>query len=376
MNEPRDRGWLGLAASTIVVAVAVLAATMIFREQARRGHGGEGSSYRGDAKGARGLLVMLAREGIDVAARTRPVDSSLNAGLLVVINPQAKFDKEQADAIATWIKHGGSLLVACDETNPLLTACGLGLDTGTDRTLGLAKAVDAEYGPVAAAIATSALRGISGGTALYRRDNHAQAAWTRLGEGRVVAVADTFSCSNAGIDAADNIFFYLEAVRRHASGKPVLFLETHHGFQHEPSISQYFAQVGLGPVLLQLLLLGLLALWVYGARHAPVLAPSTLARRPAAEYAATMAHLYGRGNARAHAVQVAVEELARWRGGMSFRKGLRSVTDPAVAEKETDDHIATGRALATQRPLVLADAHHWIARAAALKKRTGDGELD
>ncbi len=186
-----------------------------------------------------------------------------------------------------------------------------------------------------------------------------------------MAVADTFSASNAGLDAADNVFFYLATSQRLAKGRPVWFLETIHGFEREPGMVEYAAASGWGALLVHGVILVVIACWALGARRAPVLAASMLLRRPAAEYAATIAHLYRRGDGRRHAVRVALAELKRWHESPAFIRAARKA--PPTFEKETEGLIAAGAALAGQRRPAETEAFAWIAKAAALRKKAEHG---
>lgn len=373
MSSPSARRWPAVAVLVTLAASAVFGTLLLFQQRERRGQGGVGSIFRGDKHGDRALFLLLRSQGLRVAPLTRNPSSGLPDGLLVIVNPSDEFEEREAKAIANWVSRGNALLCACVRNGHLPKAFGLDIRAGDQGDLAIARAAAAPYDKVAPALATASDGSITGTlTPLYRQGRATMAADVVHGSGRAVFVADLFSSSNAGLDAADNVFFYLEAARRLAGDRGVWFLETHHGFRREPSVVEFFNRIGLGPALLQLLLLALVAGWAWGARPAPILAPSTLVRRPAAEYATTMAHLYRRGRAQRHAASVVTQELQHWQESPALRATLRRASAPDAIERELAGLIFIGKNLAGRNPS-LPESQRWMARVASFRRKVSDG---
>ncbi len=330
--------------------------------------GGAGSVYSGTDAGARGLLLVLKSEGIRAAPLMHAANRATETGLLVILDPP-DVPEDECAAVTAWLERGGSLLLTFKTENRLTRHLGLRVDAGTTAEIGLATPADDAQKRIASGLATAGDASVHGVTVLFAKNGRPQAI-TQYG-GAMVAVSDTFSASNAGLDGADNVFFYLATVKRLAAGRPVWFLETVHGFAREPGMVEYAAGAGWGALLVQIAVVVLVACWAFGARTAPPVPASTLLRRAAAEYAATIAHLYRRGDGRRHAVRVALQELKRWHESAAFARAARKA--PPDFEKRTDALIAAGESLAQAARPVEAEAFAWIAKAAALRKGSGHG---
>jgi hypothetical protein len=375
MKASRERSWVGLAGLAALAALLVWGAVREFRAREARRKTDRGSIFAADASGTRGLFLLLRSEGLPVAPLTRPPTAALEKGLLVVIDPGGEMDDDAAERVVEWIASGGATIVAGEQLGPLGVALKAKVSLPTKRGLGLASPTH-RSDKWSMATGSDAEIDVEGTRdVLLRRDGAAQAVEVDCGRGKAVLVADAFCATNAGIDAADNASWWVDTCRRLADGRPVMFLETVHGFAREPSIPEYLTDRGLGPLALQVLLVAGVLLWLVGSRKAPPLAPSTLIRRPAAEYAATMAQLYRQGRSEAHAASVALSELeAWWRRPASARAFARlDASQKAAAQAEIQTLEAEGRGLTgLARPGEDA-VHGWVSRAAAFRRRvTGD----
>lgn len=375
MKASRDRGWAGIAGLALVIAALAWGAAREFQAREARQAGDRGSVFTADASGTRGLFLLLRSEGIPVTAMTRPPSEAIEKGLLVILDPAGNVDAEEAGRIKAWVEDGSALLVVGEDLGVYGTQFAARVSPGTTRGIALATPATGEP---ALAMATGSDAGIEpkpGLRPLLRRGAVTQAAEASPLLGKAVFVSDAFCATNSGLDVADNAAWWVQTVKRLADGRPVMFLETLHGHLREPSIPEYIQDRGYGPFVLQLLLAGLALLWFLGSRPAPPLAPSSLIRRPVAEYAATMAHLYKGGRAEAHAAKVACEELEslRRRPAWSRKMAKLDAKDREAAEKEAEALVAGLTELSGQlRPpedVVLA----WVSRAASLRRKvTGD----
>ncbi len=358
------------AASWALAGVALLVAAgaaFLFRARDLRGGQAEGSSFLGDPRGARALQLLLRREGWDARPLTRPVSPTLGPGVLVVLEPNTSLGDDDAQRIAAWVRAGGRLVVAGGDPGDLGRLFGIVGGGDASEAPGVAEGLDGR--PFSTpAIVTRTRRGLNGGTAAYEREGVVQVATARLDGGRALFVSDAFPFANGGIDAGDNVLFVLDALAWGGRPETVWFLETFHGYSREPSMLEYGLKSGFGPLLLQLALLAVLGIWAAGARRAPVLGPPVRERRPAAEYAATVAHLYRRSSARRHVVGVARHELERFLESPAFRRAASRRVDDGLAE-EARALAEQGRRLGDLSMLSEEGARAWIARAATFRRK-------
>ncbi|MEK7467176.1 MAG: DUF4350 domain-containing protein [Planctomycetota bacterium] len=375
MKASPERGWIGIAGLVAFAAILVWGAVREFRAREARGKTDRGSIFSPDASGTRALFLLLRSEGLAVTPMTRPPTAAMEKGLLVVIDPGIEMDKDAAGQVVDWIESGGAVVLAGEYLGALGLALKATSSVPTQRELGLALPTHRSDRFALATGSNSEVTVEGERDVLLRRDSAAQAVELERGQGKAVLLPDAFCATNSGLDMADNASWWVETCRRLSDGRPVMFLETVHGFAREPSIPEYFTDKGLGPFVLQLFLVAGVLVWLLGSRKAPPLAPSMLIRRPAAEYAATMAQLYRQGRSEAHAAGVALSELeAWWRRPASARAFARlDAARKAAVLKEIESLASEGRGLTgLARPGEDA-VHGWVSRAAAFRRRvTGD----
>ncbi|MBI2923217.1 MAG: DUF4350 domain-containing protein [Planctomycetes bacterium] len=370
MKARPDRGWAGLAGLVVLAVLLAWAAAREFEAGESRRKGDRGSLFHAGSSGCRALFLMMKSEGIDARPLTRPVTAGMAPGLLIVVDPGPELSEDDTLAIESWVRGGGGLLLATDRPARLGERFGVTVKRAPGPSTGLALATP---GHPRLGLATGGTTEVDGaGEALFERAGAAQAIEAEdAGSGRAVVVGDVFSTTNAGLDLADNVFVWLDFARDLSAGRPVWFLETVHGHQREPSVMEYVAQAGWGPAALHLLLVTAFVLWLLGARPAPTLAPSTLVRRAAAEYATTMAHLYRRGAATRHAVAVAAAEFDHWLRRPAWLRSLDTLAPAArtAAETEAATIVQAGEALGKRARPDEGSVHAWIARAGRFKGR-------
>lgn len=251
------------------------------------------------------------------------------AGLLIVLAPTERFERDQAAAVEAWVAAGGTLLVAepspgaFSATSNLLDAFAL-----TIEPLPGAQPYAAEspvLQPVLAAPPARLLRTETASRVGGERDDLAllagDEAWPTLvgvqhGEGYVFASSAVYPFTNAGLAEADNAAMLLNLLRRVPPGALVQFDEYHHGFVGQPSLRALLLGTRWGWAALYLA--GVLALYLaLTGRRFGVAVPlrEETGRRSSGEYLESMAGLLRRAGkadfARDHIRATLKRRLAR-----------------------------------------------------------------
>ncbi|NUN50468.1 MAG: DUF4350 domain-containing protein [Candidatus Brocadiae bacterium] len=368
MKAAHERGWVGIAALGVAaLAVAWTAAWALSRGEKRRVED-RGSSFGGDAGGTRGLMLMLASEGVRVAPQTRAVTALQEAGVVLVIGGEGALDEAELDGLVDWVAGGGHVVAAVDRSCRLTERFGIEVKGREFRRV---RAMALEGEPLALETWSGVSLESEESTDLYGGADGFLVSEIEWGDGWITFVADTWCATNEGIDAGDNILVWIQLVTRHLPGKPVWFLETIHGHLREPGVSEYLVDAGWAPAALHVAFLALIGLWYFGVRPAPVLGVSSLVRRPAAEHAATMAHLYRRGRAERHAVGVLLEHLKTDMARPPWERGLARLEPPerAAAAKEAAALAEEGRLLGLRTRPAEESIRQWASRVARLRGR-------
>jgi hypothetical protein len=186
---------------------------------------------------------------------------------LVVLDP-AVVDSGEADAIGRWVRAGGRLVTGGTRDASWLD--GILADPPRWRGGGERRSRVLAPGPETARVTVVRSQGAGGwhelGSALplVGPADRPLAAVAAAGRGTVVLLADASPLQNRLLDAADNAAFGLDV----AGGRPVVFLETVHGYGAAArGFSGLPAEVRWA--LLGLLLAGLVAVWSAGRRFGP-----------------------------------------------------------------------------------------------------------
>ncbi|TLM72998.1 MAG: DUF4350 domain-containing protein [Actinobacteria bacterium] len=275
-----------------------------------------GSTFSAQPEGLRTAYRYLSALGADV--RTLQQFETLPAtGTLVIAAPEglaAESTDAEAERLAHWVEGGGRLVLA-----------GLSAGTLAD-TVAQATGVSRASAKPATLTPVQQTRFVTGVTQVAfdeaRLDISADPGWVTtfrdgsgallvsrtFGAGEVVWLADALPLSNAGLARADDGDF---AVRLLASVPgPVFFDEYHHGFAKGGGAWDRLGSGGRTGVVL--LLIAALALVVSRAQRVgpPVEEREVPAARTTA-YIDSLAELYRRAGARAHALEALEDGLAR-----------------------------------------------------------------
>jgi hypothetical protein len=269
-----------IAAAVVALVVLVNVVLAGLGDVVPRSPGGPRSSTYGTAaEGLAGYGDLLERSGHDVTrlrSRVGPADLPVEATAFVA-DPEQLSQSEGA-ALAGFVLDGGRLVITGPAAQPLVEAF-----TGHAAEIESFDAAD-EIDVWVPTPLTGAARTLAGDRGnrwvaygpllpLAGVDGRATVITASVGEGRVVAVADTDPLLNRYLAQADNASFGLALA---GPGRPVVFVESAHGY----------AEGGLGSVpsgwkwaaagLVVALMLGL---WAAGTRFGPP-EPSVRALRP------------------------------------------------------------------------------------------------
>ena len=124
-------------------------------------------------------------------------------------------------------------------------------------------------------------------------DDGAPAALTRrVGEGRVIALASASAFTNADLGTHEGGVFFAHLRRAYAPDARVIFDEYHLGAGAHRSLLRYLRQLGLGPLIVQLLIVLALALWPAMRRFGGPLQPAEEEAGGTASYVSALGALY------------------------------------------------------------------------------------
>lgn len=205
----------------------------------------------------------------------------------------------------------------------------------------------------------------------------------KYGAGRIIVLSDPFIIANNGINRADNLRLAVNVIA--GANDLIAFDEYHHGrFMTHNQIISYFAGTPVLPMLGQLGLMVLVAVWTSGRRFARPLPLPFVDRRSKLEFVASMAEL----QQRSRAFDLAIENIyARTRRVLARYAGLDSNAPRAlIAERvaarsslnaqelealmhECEDAMA-GEPLSARRALNLVSRLREVERALGLRMRS------
>lgn len=116
----------------------------------------------------------------------------------------------------------------------------------------------------------------------------------RKGRGAVIALASASPLQNRELRLADGGALFARVLRAFPRSGPVIFDEYHLGVGERRSIVRYLGDLGGGPLLLQVLIVVLFALWRLGARFGGTRRPAPPPPAGTASYVAGIAALYAK----------------------------------------------------------------------------------
>lgn len=156
-----------------------------------------------------------------------------------------------------------------------------------------------------------------------------------VGQGRIVAVADSTMISNASLRRSDNAVWLVNLVAGWGNGR-VLFDEYHHGFGEKPgttSLAGAFAATPWGWCLGQITAAGLLYIFCYRRRFGRISEPPILQRSDPLDQVDARAGIFAAAGARQLAGQLIVQNLSQELSQALGRK-IDVTRDDALANRK------------------------------------------
>ncbi|MCC6874772.1 MAG: DUF4350 domain-containing protein [Sandaracinaceae bacterium] len=386
--------WLSrITIGALVMLVAGAGAVMCQRVGARGRYVAAYSTYGAGPEGTRGLYLLAERLGAhpqrwsEDLARLPPRAMLVALGSCdqLVSRPLTRIER---DYLVEWVRRGGVLVVAGSTDYLEESAFGVSLqgddarcapaagllgmlaradrrrqeggDAGTDELdrlpedfredpggtydevveedeLPIAEWAEPSAGPLAGLPFLGMRRALdvrlkSGAEAqtLLTIDGEPAAVRVTHGEGSVIVLASASPFQNRDIEEHVGGPLFARLVRAYAPEGPVLFDEYHLGVGERRSIMKYLRQTGLGPLVLQLMLLIGIALWRPGARFGGV------RTAPPPDPAGTVSYVEGVGTL--------------------YQKSKDPAGAAAIVAKRAIAEIAAHHHLSSSEPHALADA--------------------
>ncbi|MBX3270355.1 MAG: DUF4350 domain-containing protein [Sandaracinaceae bacterium] len=144
-------------------------------------------------------------------------------------------------------------------------------------------------------------------------DGEPAAVRVDVGEGRVIVLASSSMLQNRDLATQNGGVLFSRLVREH--GGPILFDEFHLGVGQRRSLMRYLRQTGVGPVVLQILLLVVFVLWRVGASFGAPARPAPEDPAGTASYVEGVGTLYAKARDPKGAIEIlvrrALERIAR-----------------------------------------------------------------
>lgn len=261
---------------------------------------------------------VLSRLGFEPVALTRPIQNTRFRGLLLVIEPQGTagfmnaakvFGEYDSQGLLRWVREGNTLVLATGVETELHTILEVSVDAQEDdedkenRFLGEAMEIGGYTEPVEGGN-TMPIRDVVVETKTSLRGGKAIPLWlvggkpgallVPHGKGRVIFIADPSIWTHQGLVEHDNVLLlYNLAVLDGVQGR-VYFDEYHHGIRSASSYLDYFRYHGVQWILLQLVLIGTLAVWGLAVRLGPALPLGAKPHADAVDYASAVARIHER----------------------------------------------------------------------------------
>jgi uncharacterized protein DUF4350 len=332
-------GRLALGAAAVVVGVNVALAALDSLGGGTPG-GPSSSSYATGSDGAAAYATLLRRAGHTVSAlRTAPAEARLDARDTVVLLDSVGVTADDADALHEFVTSGGRLVVGGAPGGWVADVA-----PGAPEWVSQDPYIGRPVAPLPEAVGVERVSAAGGGS--WRREGPALpvvagprgalVAVQRVGDGRVVLLADTSPLSNELLADDDNAALGLALAG--PAGRNVLFAESYHGYGEASGIDaipdDWLAALGIGIVAVAVLMLA------RGRRFGPP-EPDARALPPARSvYVDALGALLSRTRDRA-----AVAEAFRARAA---RDGAGDTELEVLARRPVndDDLVASGAAFA------------------------------
>jgi len=352
------------------------------------------STWSTSAEGAKALFTFLEETGRSPARWTQDLGRLPAGGVLVAMGdgtPERRLARRERDVLARWIDAGGTLvvlgvqryvprgisvaLVAPEPGESAKPAGGSPIDFSD---FGDATERDEDERPKPETVAVGdhpAMRGLGAVSLRRPADVKVDEPGFELllgdlksprgivlahGRGHVVAIGSASFVTNSDLGEGDHAPFFARLVDRYRRGGRVFFDEYHLGMGRGRSVVSYLRARGLGPPLVQFLLVVALLLLRASTRFGAPAAPLPPPPDDMATYVEGMGRIYARADDVAASMErIAKDALAR----IAARHGL---PPPAGGAALAESLRRSGRATAAEAVDAIEARH-----AAALRGRPG-----
>jgi hypothetical protein len=296
------------------LAVLMAAVTVAFAP----GNGGESSvpsSYDSGSGGARAAFLLLeqlhypVRRWEDSPLRLREVNPH---AVLILAEPTELPENSERAALLRFVRNGGRVLFCGERLNRFFAGANLSDSEPGREWKQFPADLPSPFTRNARSISmeprTSWKQLGASELGLYGGDTPAVISW-EMGKGELLWWAAATPLTNAGLDKADNLTLFLNAVSA-AGNEPereIYWDEYFHGQRRS-----LWSYVGGTPVKWGLVQVGLLCgaiLFTFGRRWGPVIAPRTESRLSPLEFVDTLGALYQRAGATSVAAIVGYRHL-------------------------------------------------------------------
>jgi hypothetical protein len=276
---------------SLVIALVLIGAITVLSPESK---GGDmptpPSTFFATDSGTKAIYLVFQRLVPETSRWRLPLTELRNAGrlqkaTLIAMGPPSPLTAGEADALDTWIRAGGQLILATGRTWDIQNPRGG--QSQRPRT--------EDY------LARHQIQRRSGKGA----EAPASAEMKSLGQGRIIYVPDSFAFSNETLRSTDNAVWLAE--RASEWGKVILFDEYHHGYATRRG---FFSLIGLflfsspwGFVCLQLALAGIVYVAGYKRRFGKIVEEIPEERTSPIEAAEALGGLFRTAQARTLAVR-------------------------------------------------------------------------
>jgi hypothetical protein len=339
--NPADRKLLLIAGAILLLLIVV---TVVFAPSPDEEEGqGASTTYSTTNKGTQAAYFLLRQLGYhserwEKSPTELPADA--DGKILILAGPADFPDKQERDALVTFVRSGGWILHAGSFAYLFLGSGGVAppssLPTPSLAGETFPAIVPSPFTQSASRITMNASYRwvISEGAQipLYGEAKEPVVVTWRLGKGRVLWWASPTPVTNSGISQEGNLPFFLDCIRALRPGASpaettVLWDEYFHGYRG--SLWTYFAKTPVPWFTFQITLIAVFVLLAFGRRSGPLYAPATAARLSPLEFVDTLGDLYRRARAGSAAVRVAYQ---RFRTQLLRRLALA----PAISNIQLD----------------------------------------
>lgn len=301
------------------------------------------STYSAQSGGAEAAYLLLSQLHYSVRrweSSPTELDADPEDGLLILAEPFQPPSEKERKALANFVKDGGHVLFTGANIRMFFPDASV-LENPPDpawKTFSPCVPNRLARGAQHVIIQPQAYWGrlSSSQLALYcEEDSSAVVSW-KLGDGEILWWASATPLTNAGIAKADNLSFFLNALKDWSSGETydVYWDEYFHG--QRSSLWSYVAKTSMVWGLLQFGLIALALLFTFSRRSGPVYMSAGVSRLSPLEYVETLGGLYERAGAASSAVGVSYQ---RFRSLLTRQLGLASTTPDQELGRAAEERL-------------------------------------